>query len=439
MTGAKILLINPWIYDVAAYDMWAKPLGLLYLGAILRACGAEISLIDCLNADHPLMPEAPPRIRCGGQHKYYRKPVSKPAIFKDIPRHYSRYGISPEAFSHDLKKAEKPDIVLVTSHMTYWYQGVHEAIRAVKNKWPDVPVILGGIYATLCHEHARSHSGADFVIAGPGENDLFQLIANLRQRPLQRIPAFEAWPYPAFDLLERLGYVCIQTSRGCPYRCTYCASHLLFDGLQRRAAASVADEIRHWRDNYGVFDFAFYDDALLTDSAYAADLLERLGGQGVRFHCPNALHVRAITPDLARALTTAGFQTIRLGFETADAVRQQKTGGKVSNRQFETSVRNLQAAGYDRQDIGVYILCGLPGQHAAEVRDSLTFVRQAGAKPIITEFSPIPGTAIWDEAVRCSPFPLTSEPLSHNNSLLPCRWEGLSYGDYLEIKNLARN
>jgi hypothetical protein len=48
-TKKSILLVNPWIHDFAAYDFWMKPLGLLYVGAILRAAGCEVRLLDCLN------------------------------------------------------------------------------------------------------------------------------------------------------------------------------------------------------------------------------------------------------------------------------------------------------------------------------------------------------------------------------------------------------
>ena len=51
-----ILLVNPWIHDFAAYDVWAKPLGLLGLGAILRRHGCRVSYVDCLNRFHPRAP-----------------------------------------------------------------------------------------------------------------------------------------------------------------------------------------------------------------------------------------------------------------------------------------------------------------------------------------------------------------------------------------------
>ena len=70
----------------------------------------------------------------------------------------------------------RPDLILVTSMMTYWYPGVQETIKILRQHWPDVPLVLGGIYATLCHEHARLTSGADLVFKGPVESNLLKLV-----------------------------------------------------------------------------------------------------------------------------------------------------------------------------------------------------------------------------------------------------------------------
>jgi hypothetical protein len=59
-----------------------------------------------------------------------------------------------------------PDVIFVTSVVTYWYSGVFEVIGEVKRVFPQTPVILGGIYATVCQEHAVQHSGADHVVSG---------------------------------------------------------------------------------------------------------------------------------------------------------------------------------------------------------------------------------------------------------------------------------
>ena len=134
----------------------------------------------------------------------------------------------------------------------------------------------------------------------------------------------------------------------------------------------------------------------------------------------------------------AGFKTIRFGFESSNELTQFTTGGKVNNEQFKIAVGHLRKAGYTSEDIGVYLLCGLPGQEAREVHDSIRYVQSCGARPIIAEYSPIPGTALWDSAVSHSPFDIEREPLFHNNSLLPCQSEKLTFDVYQELKLMTR-
>ncbi len=117
----------------------------------------------------------------------------------------------------------------------------------------------------------------------------------------------------------------------------------------------------------------------------------------------------------------AGFKTLRLGLESADESLQKATGSKASRDDFTRAAQALKAAGYTDREVGAYILAGLPGQSTQSVRDSIKFVKDHGLRPYLTEYSPIPGTAFWEKAVACSPFPIDKEPLFHNNSLLPCR------------------
>jgi radical SAM superfamily enzyme YgiQ (UPF0313 family) len=195
-------------------------------------------------------------------------------------------------------------------------------------------------------------------------------------------------------------------------------------------------EISHWRERLGAEDFAFYDDALLVGGE---DLLSALTPLGLRFHCPNALHARYVSRQAARLMREAGFTTIRLGLESVDPVRQRETGGKVTGRECAEAIENLAQAGYDAGEIGVYILCGLPQQEASEVMDTIKFVRQAGARPMIVEYSPIPGTEMWSRALDSSGLPLDREPMLQNNTFLPCRWEGLTYADYEALRRECRS
>lgn len=444
----NILLVNPWIYDFAAYDLWLTPLGLLSLAAVLRQNGYTVSLMDCLRyaSRDPSAFRPGKRLRrfASGHGQFYKEIVQKPLPLQAIPRNYHRYGIRVADFLRYLRDMPPPDLILVTSVMTYWYPAVFDTIRLLKEQMPGIPVILGGHYATLCPDHAKQ-SGADRIVSGPGE---WQLPAILRDFLGDR-PDFEvdpsdldSYPYPAHDLYGYPEQISILTSRGCPFRCNYCASHLIHPHYRRRDPIRAAEEIAYWHNRYGIDHFSFYDDALLMDPQdMAIPLLQEILRRGLdcRFHCPNGLHLRQVTPTLAELMFKSGFRTIRFGFETADAIRQQDTGGKVTNADLERAVRYLREAGYGSAEIGIYVLCGLPGQSAAEIAEAIRLVKQHGARPLLAEYSPIPGTALWEQSVQASPFPLAGEPLFQNNSLLPCRSRQFSYEMYQDLKRQTRN
>jgi radical SAM superfamily enzyme YgiQ (UPF0313 family) len=444
----NILLINPWIYDFAAYDFWIKPIGLLYIASILRENGYGVQYLDCLNPAHPELNSDThiriPKKRNAGHGKFFRETIPKPGPLKGITKNYNRYGITPRSFINELKNCRKPDLVFVTSMMTYWYPGVHDVIRLVKREMPDIPVILGGNYVTLCREHASS-LGADVTISGNGEKQIPYVLKVLLGDELSKIPDYhhlDSYPYPAFDLIPFNDQVPILTSRGCPFRCTYCASHLLSDGFIRRDPLKVVDEISFWNTRFGIEHFSFYDDALLINPEELAIpmLVEIIKRQlSCHFHCPNGLHLREITDHLSRLMFQAGFKTIRFGFETSNTKMQVDSGGKVTNEQLKEAVLYLKHAGYHSQDIGIYLLCGLPFQEAEEVRESIEYVKSCGARPIITEYSPIPGTPLWETSIEASAYDLTREPLFHNNSLLPCQWKKLTYAMYQELKLKTRH
>jgi radical SAM superfamily enzyme YgiQ (UPF0313 family) len=433
----QVLLVNPWIYDFTAYNLWIEPLGLLTIASALRAEGYGVTVIDCL-APHAGMPGA----RADGRGKLLKTYVEKPAAVAFVPRRYGRYGLPVQDFDSQLRRAPTPDLVLVSSGMTYWYPGVVEAIRRVRVCLGDVPVALGGVYATLCTEQARARAGADRVLAGPALDDALALAAELtgggRQVGEYGDPA--AWPAPAHELVAR-PYAALLTAWGCPYRCTYCAGHRLQPVYARRAAPAVVDEIAAAAGR-GVVDFAFYDDALLLDAErHLVPILEgvlarNLAAQGapLRFYTPNGLHAREVTRELAGLMRRAGFATVRLSLETVDAARQQSTGGKVTGEAFTRAVAYLREAGFEAPALGAYVLAGLPGQPLAEVEESVRTVQRLGVQAQVALFSPIPGTTDGDRALRPG-----VDPLLHNDTVFPYL-QGEAYVEELQrIKELAKD
>jgi hypothetical protein len=439
-----ILLINPWIHDVAAYDLWIKPVGLLVIGEQLRRYGIKASLIDCLDYAHPAMEQTErphhPKRKHDGRGHFHKTKIECPEVLRQLNVPFRRYGISPEALRAAIAEQPEPDAVFVGSMMTYWYTGVIETIAHIRQCLPKVPVYLGGVYATLCPEHARRQSTADRVFTGAFTP---ALLNEMGLGSIESNPASSAgFAMPDCSLLGTLSSIPLLTSRGCPNRCPYCASHRLYAGFKQCDPEDIVRIVYDRHTRTGVRDFALYDDALLVDTQkHFIPLARGLAALKlpIRLHVPNGLHVRYITDEIAHLLKATGCATLRLGFESADEGLQKDTGGKVNNDDYVRAVKALQQAGFTRDQVGVYILAGLPGQTAKQVAHSIAFVHQTGFRPFISEYSPIPGTAMWEAAVQASPFPIVDEPLFHNNSLLPCRSKDCTPENVHMLKRFARN
>ena len=446
MKKCEILLVNPWITDFAAYDLWAKPLGLLYLGDMLRRQeGINVRLLDCLDLAllPPALRQTVKRRRYGTGH-YFQQDIEKPAAVRDVPRRYKRYGLPEEIFRDCLANLPAPDVVLVTSRMTYWYPGVRQTIEVVREVFPAAVVVLGGIYASLCPEHARRHAGADHVVAGSDPGKLFRLLKKMdllsAVPPAGELDVFKF--SPAWDLYREHDFLVLLTSLGCPYRCPYCASNQLHPSCRRRPPEQLFAELQSWLSRCPeVQDVAFYDDALLLEAeSCVVPFLEQVMRffPGLRFHTPNGLHVNAITPFLARTMKAAGFTTIRLSLETTGEKLQRQWGGKTAKRHFEQAVANLQAAGFSPEQLDVYLLVGVPGQRWQQVREDVAFVASLGLQPRLTEYSPLPGTALWPAACEAATVDLAAEPLFHNNTLVSCGGPEFSRDRLNQLKHLAR-
>jgi len=417
-------------------------MGLLHLAAVLRIAGYRVSYMDCLDRFHPYARHSAPKTR-NGRGPYLKTRIPKPPGLEHIPRNFSRYGIKEKWFRQDLQTIDPPDLVMITSMMTYWYPGVQETVRTVQSLFPAVPIVLGGVYATLCRDHAIRTSGANTVISGSDEFTVLEWIAaqtgysgQVKFSP----DHLDAYPYPAFDLQCINTYIPLRTSIGCPLTCSYCASNYLHPRRSSRRPTAVVEEIEYWHRKFGIMDFAFYDDALLEDAEnHIIPLLEKILTKGlpVRFHTPNALHIGKITSTIARLMFHTGFETVRLGLETAIFDRREEIDRKLTAEEFKRSVEHLKRAGFTRRQIGAYLLVGLPGQPVSAVERSMAIVKDSGVTPIPAYYSPVPHTAMWPRAVAVSRYDLESDPIFTNNAILPCLDESFSWQIISRLKKLT--
>lgn len=396
----RILLVNPWIVDFKAYDEWMRPLSLYRLLEALSG-SHEVGLIDTLSAVK--------REKRYTTADFESEVIEKPEIFSSIPRRFKRYGMSLEMFRARLRDFGRPDIVGVTSLMTFWQPAYRLAVEEIRAMWGDVPVVLGGLYASLMPGHAASIPGVrlfdgDNFPAPAGSGRAFLTAAAMRQ------------------------VLPLRLQEGCPFHCGYCASgHIHGRGVRRAPLDEALARLEAFAASGGR-DVVFYDDALLYEfegsfGPFLARVLERK--YPVRMHLPNGIHARYVTARVAELMYRAGVRTVRLGYEKPGAA-EKVTGGELAR-----AVGELRAAGFGGRDIGVYLLGGLEPDLAG-IREGADFIHSLGAWVFFNQYSPVPGSALFGR--KAAEFPeLLAEPLLHNDATYMFTHGGF---DWEEVRHL---
>jgi len=448
-----ILLVNPPVYDFAAYDLFSKPLGLLYLAGFLRRAGYHVELVDAMDRHCGDMAayQQGRRAKPDGTGKYYSEIIDKPECLGHIRRYYRRYGFPAEVLAQNLARKydeHKPVAVLVGSMMTYWYRAVADTIKLIREVMPGTPVGLGGIYATLMPGHALRHCRPDRVFAGYAINDVCQWLGQLTggrgvsvdcgKGPLD----LSDWPLPAYDLYQQLDHLAVITSLGCPFRCDYCAGGLLQPKLMQISPDIFVEQLQKLLPLLGAgrscYNVAFTDDALLVRaSEHIIPILRATLAMEMplRFHCPNGLHCRFITAELAELMFANEFEMIRLSYESCDSAShwQQASDNKVDDRSFRQAVENLIKAGFSARQLEAYILTGLPGQSFDQMYQSAHAVNDMGLQVRLCQYSPIPGTKLFD--IACREYGIDpDEPLLHNNSIMPVLDKRIGFDTFQRFK-----
>ena len=420
----RILLVNPPIYDFAAYDFWLKPYGLLSIAGYMRG-KADFKLFDYLDR-LALFVAKQKELESDqwGRGRFYCEQVPNPACLEAIPRYFRRFGLPRNMFKDFLTRERPFDFVLIQTTMTYWYQGLEEVIEDIRRLWPQTKIILGGNYVTLCSGHAEK-LGADFLVRANNLEPLWQYLS--AGADLQQPALWEAY--------GKLNVGVLKLSDGCPFNCTYCSVPKVYGKFKPRSLERSFAELE-LLCQLGVENIAFYDDALLFEAEkvlipFLNEVLKR--NIKVNFHSPNALNARFITSRLAELMVRAGFKTFYLGFESTSLQWQRRTGSKVFSDELAQAVEHLISAGAEPASITAYQILGHPYINVQELEASMRFVNGLGVHGMLADFSPIPGTP---DGEYCRRWVDMDEPLMHNKTAFPIIM--LGFDEVNRLKDLQR-
>lgn len=404
------------------------PVGLYLLGSLLKKNSWNVNYINCLTRDSDLKNR---RYKTG---TFESKIIEKPVIFKNVDRHYRQYGLSEKSFLASLKNIEKPDMIFITSGMTYWIDGLINTYKIIEKIFPNVQIVIGGISANLIPKKLQELFPKAIIFSDQiFNNDTLTFTKNINIKNLNQPLSIKE----IFPSISEMRHGPVLTTLGCPYRCSYCASKIIQKKFHIRSTEVVFSEIKEMINKYEIIDFSFYDDALLYKPAnnfipLAKKILSL--NKELRFHAPNGLHLKWLDKNIVNLMKEIGFRTLRFGYESGATKYKNDTNSKTEKNEIKEKVEIMLNAGFPPKDIGIYVMGGLPEQTPEIMFDDIKFINSLGVKAKPVFISPVPKTPIFEYYKTKFPI-LEKDPRVQNDIFFISQLDDWGFEKLNSIKN----
>ncbi len=322
------------------------------------------------------------------------------------------------------------DVVGITA-MTFTLIDVFKTVRLVRRLMPKAKIVLGGPHVHLYPEETIRHPEVDFLLQGEGEVAFLQLLNNLDHPAAW--PAIKGLVYlddagkvvnngiaattenldelgmPARHLLNVRDYTSLLgrdnvittmfTSRGCPYRCTFCDRPYspVLSGFRWRSAGHVAEEMELCL-SLGIREAFIYDDTFTVRRDRVFELCDEIERRKIKFRWDVRAHVNTMTPELIRRMKQAGCDRIHYGVECGNdrmlrVIKKNMTVAKVREVVAQTKHAGMEVL--------CYFIIGQQTETASDINDTLNLARELSPNYVhFTVFCPYPGTEIYSEGLN---------------------------------------
>lgn len=424
----KITLIQPpSLQSQDGYStMTLPPLGLAYLAASAKEAGHDVRLIDAIG-------EAPDSFR---------------------PWHGARnfmvHGLSPAEVAARIPR--DADVVGLSCMFTHAWPMVREVARLAREAAPRAILVAGGEHCSALPELVLRQAPIDLVVYGEGEETFVDVLARLErgERRWSGVPgvafldengAFalgprrdrlrdpDDLPLPDWSLVPLTDYmnhrlfagpsargarsIPLLATRGCPYACTFCSSPGMWTRVYRvRDPAKVVDEMQRWQAEYGANDFQFQDLTAIVRKNWIVSFCREVLSRGMRisWQLPVGTRSEAIDREVADLLFASGCRHISYAPESGSKRILEAVDKKVDLERMAGSIQATLAAGLR---VSLFLIIGFPQETVEDVRRTLRFVRRMARLGVdevsVSNFVPLPGTALFQELNAASPIALDDD------------------------------
>jgi magnesium-protoporphyrin IX monomethyl ester (oxidative) cyclase len=405
----RVLLINPPIINTLPNKEFMFPPALLYLAGTVKKYGIEVKILD-LN-------------------------VFKPWLFENdsfleglVLKYIASYNPDLVGFGC-IFSGVFPFIVNLS-------EKIHKAFKAI-------PMVVGGIHATVFPKEILQNTSIDYVIIGEGEEQFCaltkaidkddystlskvdgiayrkgkEIIVNPKTRFINRLDEF----LPAYDVIDfkeyyhptehwhnpkRLNFkmsVPVLSSRSCPTRCNFCSMFLVMGPSVRcRSAENMVNEIEMLYSKYGQNHFTFVDDNMNINKQHIISLCKEIIRRklNIQFEVSNGLSVASLSKEIIDLMATAGWVRGGIGIESgSDFLRNKVIGKNLSRKKIMEVVQSIKA--HKNIYLKAWFIIGFPEETPQTLFDTYNMIRDLQIDEAdVINLMPYPGTRVFEQCVR---------------------------------------
>lgn len=323
----------------------------------------------------------------------------------------------------------KPDVIGVTATTPLMNQ-TRDISVLVKSISKDILLIAGGAHPSALPAETLHESLLDMVVVGEGDHTFAEIMDGRPPRdilgvhyrenggtrataPRPFIQNLDDLPMPAWHLYDSRNYkyrisrllakrpplAMAEFSRGCVYKCDFCASkNTMALGYRKKSPARCAEEVRVMA-GFGYGEFALADDIFTSDPAWAKAVSRAIIDTGVdmAWTCTNGIRVESADAELFRVMREAGCYRVSFGFESGndEVLKSFGKGGKATIEKGVEAVKLARAAGIDTNG---YFMLGLSPDTESTMNDTIEYARAQSLDMMKFGISiAFPGTPMFKE------------------------------------------
>ena len=396
-----MFIAPPWLEIYGNYRAAARigcvapPLGLAYLAGALKQIGSECRIVDC-----------------------------------------EMEALSVEALIERIRDFD-PGLIGLTA-TTPVFQNATVLATEIKRAFPDTPLGIGGVHATVAPDNVLSECPAfDFQVVGEAEFTIQEIVRRYEsesrslagiegvfyrrepgceeivRNPLRTpVEDLDAIPMPARELFqsdlyvhsvpgkEAARYADIFTSRGCPFRCVFCSQHTMYGRRVRwHSIERVMSELRQIVSELGIKHVIFMDETLTLNKPRLRQICQAIRDEGLDFTWEGWTHASTIDEDILRDMQSAGLIRLSFGIESGDPAILKRIKKGVTLEQIREAYRLARKVGIETRGSA---MLGHPGETRASAWRTIRFCRSIREcqQIFLNVACPYPGTELYECACQ---------------------------------------